>query len=88
MEDFKKEVSEWLQKHLASWGLLDDVYFDYVFGIIQEETTVDEDKISGIKEFISAATVANIFIVETNETIFFKGSIIGRFHVAAEKIFD
>lgn len=56
-KEYDKVITDWLKNHLQTFDLTDVVYFDYVFGIIQEDSTTDEDKLTGIMEFLSSATV-------------------------------
>lgn len=57
----EKEFEKWLNEALAPLGLNDEVYVNYVQGIMEESTTPVDDKIEGIVDFLAAATV-NIFI--------------------------
>jgi hypothetical protein len=53
----EKDFETWLGGALEPFGLNDEVYVSYVQGIMEEPTTPVEEKIEGIVEFLSSATV-------------------------------
>jgi len=56
----KQEFEEWLVESLEKFSLQDDVYKDYIVGIIEENTSSAKEKAEGVTEFLSAATEQNL----------------------------
>lgn len=51
------EFSTWLQAHLDSVELGDEVFVDYVTNILREDSMDKEEKASSIQTFLEAAAV-------------------------------
>lgn len=53
------EFKGWLTKELKKLGLDDQVYTDYIYGMLEDDSTPDDEKKEALNEFLSAATVRN-----------------------------
>jgi hypothetical protein len=58
-----QEYENWLVDSLEKFSLQDEVYKDYIAGIMNENTSTPSEKAEGITEFLSAATVSILVVL-------------------------